>query len=152
MTATVALLPGLGADARLFDAQRRVLPDLIVPPWIEPTDGESLASFGGRLAECLPVAEGSYVGGACFGGMVALEVARHVRAKGVFLIGSCRHPAAVRCPRSLLAWVSRVLPTGVFRPRRWLRPFILFAFGLPPPPERDIFWSMALGASPRFLE
>jgi pimeloyl-ACP methyl ester carboxylesterase len=151
VTATVALFPGLGADQRLFDGQRQVLPDLVVPRWPEPTEGESLADFAGRIAASLQLPEGSHVGGSSFGGMVALELARLVRPQSVFLIGSCRHPGAVRSP-SVVAWLGRVLPISAFRPRRWLRPFIFLAFGWPPSATRETLWSMALDASPRFLK
>ena len=30
------LLPGLGADRRLFEPQRQAFPQLVVPPWIPP--------------------------------------------------------------------------------------------------------------------
>ena len=41
------MLPGMAADERLFEPQRREFPGLIVPPWIEPEPYESLASTPG---------------------------------------------------------------------------------------------------------
>jgi hypothetical protein len=50
--------------------------DISVPAWIEPTAGESLASYGGGSAAHLAPTEPVFIGGVSFGGMVAQEVAR----------------------------------------------------------------------------
>ena len=91
-TPRLVLLPGLGADARMFEGQRAVVPELEVPEWIEPIGRESLADYSRRMAETITPTERLFLGGSSFGGMVALEMARHIPAQGVILIGSCRHP------------------------------------------------------------
>jgi thioesterase domain-containing protein len=78
----LVLLPGLGADERLFQAQRAAIPELEVPAWPDPVPGESLREFAARAAEAVPAGEGLYLGGSSFGGMVALEMAARVRPKG----------------------------------------------------------------------
>jgi pimeloyl-ACP methyl ester carboxylesterase len=88
--------PGLGADQRLFAPQRAAFPELIVPPWIAPRKGEGLAEYSARLAESLPRGEPLIVGGVSLGGMIACEVARHVRPKAVILIASCQNRAGLR--------------------------------------------------------
>ena len=45
------LLPGLGADRRLLEPQRREFPQLVVPPWIPPRTDESLPDYAARMAE-----------------------------------------------------------------------------------------------------
>ena len=67
----VILLPGLGADERLFVSQRDVWPDLVVPRWLRPELGEDLARYAARLAEQLLVSRPLVLGGCSFGGMVA---------------------------------------------------------------------------------
>ena len=47
---TLVLLPGMTADARLFEPQQRVFPGLIVPPWIDPEPREPLACYARRMA------------------------------------------------------------------------------------------------------
>src|SRR5213076_2537842 len=84
----LVLFPGLGADGRLFEPQREAFPHLKVPQWLEPRLRESLSEYGRRMAEGVVEEPGVpvYLGGASFGGAVALEVARHVRPRAVFLI------------------------------------------------------------------
>jgi hypothetical protein len=44
------LLPGLGADARMFSSLRNGLPQLVTPAWIEPLRGETIAQYARRYA------------------------------------------------------------------------------------------------------
>ena len=84
------LLSGMGADGRLFREQRGRFPDLITPDWIRHRRDDSLASYAERMARSIDPGCTCYVGGASFGGMVALEMSRHLDAKACFLIGSIR--------------------------------------------------------------
>ncbi len=116
------LLPGLGADERLLEPQRRAFPQLIVPPWIPPRTKESLADYAARMAESVthctphalreekPLAEREerphaereeykprlVLGGVSFGGMLAYEMARHLKPDAVVLIASCRNRRGLR--------------------------------------------------------
>ena len=83
LPAPLVLLPGLGADARLFDPQREAFGDALrVPDWIDPqSPGESLGSYAARWARQVnqQVAGFSpdrpwFLGGASMGGMLAVEM------------------------------------------------------------------------------
>lgn len=104
------LLPGMGTDARVFSVQKLAFPQLIVPPWIEPKWHESLADYGARMAASVPVDGPCYVGGMSFGGMVALEMSRHLPVKACLLI------ASIHSGRELPLW-ARLLGPGA-----WLLP------------------------------
>lgn len=75
----LVLLPGLAADARLFEPQRAAFPTMLVPPWITPHLRETLPEYASRFAATLDTSfdtSGPYVlGGVSFGAQVALEVA-----------------------------------------------------------------------------
>ena len=86
------LLSGMGADERVFAAQIQAIPNLTVPKWIAPEAGESLARYAERFAARINPGEPCFIGGASFGGFVALEMARHLDALACFLIGSARSP------------------------------------------------------------
>jgi pimeloyl-ACP methyl ester carboxylesterase len=106
----------MGADERLFEPQRRAFPQIIVPHWITPLPGESLAAYAQRFALHVDPGGPCYVGGASFGGFVAIEVARHLDAQACFLIGSARGPAElplrIRSLRRLRPLLP-VLPLGL---------------------------------------
>lgn len=104
------LLPGIGADARLFSVQRIAFPQLMVPPWLEPRWHESLADYARRMAESVHPGGPCYVGGMSFGGMVALEMSRHLPVKACLLMSS------IHSSREL-PWWARILGPGA-----WLLP------------------------------
>ena len=90
------LVPGLGVDDRVFAPQRAAFPAMEVASWIEPEKSESLAHYAERLAASLPASNSpTVVGGLSMGGMLALEMARHLNARAVVQIASCDHPDAV---------------------------------------------------------
>jgi pimeloyl-ACP methyl ester carboxylesterase len=112
------LFSGLGADASIFAPQKARFPQLIVPPWTPPRPGDSLSQYCKRMASELPVTGPCVIGGASFGGIIALEMARFMHPLAVLLIGSVREPAhvpphvrALRPLRGLTDW----LPLTMFQ-------------------------------------
>lgn len=152
MKPTVVLLPGLGADGRLFGPQQAVVPDLHVPRWPEPRTKESLAEFAARMADAVPRSECLYLGGSSFGGMVALELAALLRPKGVFLIGSCTSPSSIAPLAPYVRLFAAALPVSFFHPRRWSLPFVLSQFGRLTSEQRELFWCMASMTPASFLK
>ena len=88
----IILLSGMGADARVFQKQMDEIPQLSVPEWIDPLPRESLSSYAARFADILNPGVPCYIGGASFGGFVALEMIKHLDVIGCILIGSVRSP------------------------------------------------------------
>lgn len=99
------LLSGMGADERVFAPQKEEYPWLIVPGWITPVRGESLPDYAKRFAEKIDPGVPCIIGGASFGGMLAVEMIPHLQVDACILIGSVSHPSQ--------------LPAIV----RWVRPF-----------------------------
>ncbi len=106
-TPRLVLIPGLGVDGRLFAQQRKAVPDLLVPEWHPPERRETLAHYAERLAASVRGVERGpvVVGGLSLGGMLALEMSRHLAARAVVLIASCRNASAVCTP---LHWAERL--------------------------------------------
>lgn len=97
------LFSGMGADERVFGPQRDAFPNLVVPPWIAAHPRETLAQYAARFATKIDPGRPCFIGGASFGGMVAVEVGRHLRGTlGCFLIGSVRSPREL--PARLRVW------------------------------------------------
>src|SRR5690242_19820384 len=100
----------MAADERLFEAQAASFPDLRVQPWVPPLPGESLRAYAARLAPLVDPVQPCIVGGASFGGVVALELAAHVPALACILIGSVRSPSGLPWRWRLLRPVAALGP------------------------------------------
>jgi pimeloyl-ACP methyl ester carboxylesterase len=118
----VILLPGMGADRRLFQKQIAVFESLVTPDWIPLQRGDTLVSYAKRMAPVVDPGGPCFIGGASFGGMVALEMSRYLDAKACFLIGSIRSsdelPRRARVLKSLAHVIPNVatgLPGGFTR-------------------------------------
>ena len=95
LPARIILFPGLGADPRMFAKQKqRFGDDLLCPDWLDPETDEPFDGYVRRWASQLAPVPGDdrplFLGGVSFGGMVAMQMARHMKPKAVILIGSCR--------------------------------------------------------------
>jgi len=107
------LFPGLGADHRLFEPQRAEFADCLTPGWIPARAEEALPDYAARLAETIRPRRPFLLGGASFGGMVAYEMARHLRPEAVVMIGSCRTRQGIRRLFQALEPVAKRVPAGV---------------------------------------
>jgi len=87
------LIPGLGADERVFSGLQLV-GTVRVLAWLSPESAaEPLAHYAARLAEAVPVGEKCWLVGVSFGGVLAQEVARLRPLARVVLISSLASPA-----------------------------------------------------------
>jgi pimeloyl-ACP methyl ester carboxylesterase len=108
----IIMLSGMAADERLFESQLSAFPNLRVQRWIDPRPGESLQQYAARLALLVNPGCPCILGGASFGGVVALEMAQHVPALACILIGSIRSPSG-------LPWRWRILwPLALVGPHK----------------------------------
>jgi pimeloyl-ACP methyl ester carboxylesterase len=145
------MLPGLGADARLFDPQRPVLPRLEVPPWLPHHEGETLAEYGRRMATTIDPTEPFYLGGVSFGAMVAQEMARHVPPRAVLLIASCRRGAAIAPHLKYFVRFSGLFPEREFEVGQGLSPVFASKFGTLDPQHEQLLEEMFADSSARFV-
>ena len=149
----LVLLPGLGTTGQLFDRQRRAFPSLEVPPWLEPERGETVPAYGRRMAAALGRPGGDLVlGGVSFGGMVAVEMARHVPARAVVLIASCTTRSALTRVAHGLARVGRPLPARALPPPRPLWPVVAWAFGARTAEDRALVYELIRTSRPGFAK
>ena len=146
------LLAGMGADERCFAPQREAFEQLIIPRWIEPHRDESLPDYAARFAREIDPGGPCFIGGASFGGFVAIEMARHLaNPRGVFLIGSCRSPAELPLRIRMLRKIRRVSSWMPFEPLCGLAGVAaIVCAGLPMPGTRSLLRQLA-DADARFL-
>ena len=119
---SLVMLPGLGADDRLLEPQRHAFPDLVVPRWIPPRRFETLPEYAVRLAAEIPPAPRLVLGGVSLGGMVAYEMARHLRPAAVILVASCCRREGFRHFFPLWRWMASRTPAWALRCAKWSSP------------------------------
>jgi len=102
------LIPGLGADERVFQFLR-LHGEVHVLRWLPPQSfSESLVHYAARLAAAVPVEQVCWLVGISFGGILALEVAQLRPLARVVLISSFSGPGE-------LPWLGRLVrSTGLY--------------------------------------
>jgi pimeloyl-ACP methyl ester carboxylesterase len=115
----IILLPGMGADERLFRHQRVAFPSLITPTWIKPGGQEPLSDYARRLARHVDPGEPCFVGGTSFGGIVALEMAVSLRVEACFLIASVRTSRELPWHYRALRPLAQLGPDRLGRAAAW---------------------------------
>jgi pimeloyl-ACP methyl ester carboxylesterase len=145
------LLSGLGADERLFAAQKAAFPGLFTPRWIEPKPGEGLAEYAQRLAGEIPVRRPLILGGCSLGGMLAHEMAHAVRPEALVLIASAVTRDAIPRRARGLARIAWIVPTAGYGFGKRFAPPILSLIRGRPTEHRRLVAAMARDASSRFL-
>lgn len=111
------LIPGMGADERLFGPQRAYGFDFEVPSMPIPEPDDDMPTYAARVRDLLALDGPCVIGGVSFGGMLACELAALCQTRCVLLIASC--PSQVAIPRyyRLAEFVSRFLPDGLIHRR-----------------------------------
>jgi pimeloyl-ACP methyl ester carboxylesterase len=107
------LIPGMGADARLFYYQTRGLPNVRVAEWIVPQPRETLRQYAKRLAASVDPGGPCFVGGCSMGGMIAQEMARHLDARACFVISSVRSSTQLPLRARVLRPLTLLLPAAL---------------------------------------
>src|ERR1041384_2667756 len=136
------LIPGLGADERMFEAQCELPVQIESPSWLEPNLNESLAGYARRLTERVEPALPFFLGGASFGGMLALEMAQHLRPEGVLLLSSCRSPSVLPCSHRFGAGAAPLIPGAFVSLMMRFRAPIRRAFGVCDAQHSDLLIQM----------
>lgn len=147
----LVLLPGLGADRRLFHRQQLPGVQVELLDWIEPIRGESLREYAVRLAKTFDTTRPMYLGGVSMGGMVALELARLLTPVATFLIASARSPQAIPRWYHLPHLMLEHLPLAQMRTVALETPFVRWSMGPMDGETENLVCKMVADTSPRFI-
>ena len=86
---TIYCISGMGADERIFNNLELPHFNLQHIPWIVPKKVESLQEYAKRMSE--PITEQSpIILGVSFGGIIAIEIAKQIKAKKIIIISSVK--------------------------------------------------------------
>jgi pimeloyl-ACP methyl ester carboxylesterase len=140
---TLLLFPGLGVGADLFRPQRSISAKIIIRPWPIPMENESPAHYAHRMIDGFDPPPNLFLGGMSFGGMLALEAAKYLNPRGVFLIASARDG---RAHASLFQLLGKILP-GMPMARieillKLLAPSLVRIVGRPNRSQRELLLSL----------
>jgi pimeloyl-ACP methyl ester carboxylesterase len=119
------LVPGLGVGPDLYLPQRPLPARVEVPTWLSPFSGETLEQYGQRMASRVKPDGDLYIGGVSYGGLVALEMAKHLPVRGVFLIASMRSPAEIPWYYRPGILAAQATPRAVLRGLLWASPLFV---------------------------
>jgi pimeloyl-ACP methyl ester carboxylesterase len=86
----IYLLSGLGADERVFHKLNFETYNVIHIKWITPLAKESIEDYALRLTEQITTSQPILVG-LSFGGMMAVEIAKHIETEKIILISSSKN-------------------------------------------------------------
>jgi pimeloyl-ACP methyl ester carboxylesterase len=138
MRPTLVLIPGLGVDGRLFDPQRSLPFDIITPVMPDPLPFESIAHYAWRLTRDIEPRKNLWLGGMSFGGMLALEAARYLKPRGVFLIASTRFGSNHALLFRWLAYFTSSISTRMIRKLLYTAPLLVRIVGRPNREQRKL--------------
>lgn len=147
----VYFISGLGADKRVF---RRLKTEGYQPvhiDWIEPEKGESISDYAQRLATQIK-SENPILVGLSFGGLIAVEMAKHLNPEKVILISSAKNHTEVPPYFKLFRWfpIHRIFP---FKSLLWAVYWILFwFFSLETVDERRLLRAILKDTDANFLK
>jgi pimeloyl-ACP methyl ester carboxylesterase len=147
----IIFFPGLGADHRLLEPQRALNAQIDVPPWIDPSPGESLSQYSARLAETIDTTTPFFLGGISLGGMIAQEVARRTKPVGLILVSTCRNGSELFRWQRVLAPTARFIPLPFIASGKFLMPKLRRLFGVINADQAATFDAMLLATSPKFM-
>ena len=103
-TEVIYCIPGLGLDHRIFDKLNIPSAQLKYIDFVEPEKQDTLASYAKRLAEFIQDKEFSIMG-MSLGGILAIEIARFLTPKRLFLISTIKNK---RERPSIMKWMDKV--------------------------------------------
>lgn len=115
MSVRLLLLPGLGADERLFSRLGTLCVPVVTTRLPPPDANESFTAYALRIAAGLDLRPEDWIGGCSFGSLVAADIARRRPVAGLVLIGGGLSSSAVAAPIAWLGRLTRYIPCAALQ-------------------------------------
>lgn len=147
----IFLIPGLGADARIFQYIDLKGHDVTPINWVEPENQDTLSSYAQKLIAHHKITSGSIVIGSSLGGMLTIEIAKRVKLDKAILISSIKTKS--EAPKSHI-WY-KYLPLYKLVPSTWLPQtgfIVRMVMGKMSKHHQELFESMLKSTSPNFIK
>ena len=152
MTRRLFLLPGLGADERLFAQIEPLCLPVITPRLPVPQPHESMPAYSLRVTAMLDLRPEDWIGGCSFGSIVAADIARRRSVKGLVLIGGALSPDSLISAWQWLALMRPLVPVRSLHPLLASCAVISLCFGALPEPVLHVLLDMFKNTPDAMLE
>ena len=112
----IYFISGLGADERAFRLISLPGYEIHNISWVEPLENENLKSYSIRLAEQITT-EDPIIIGLSFGGIIAQEIAKHIKTKKVIIISSLKSRKELPLLYKIagILRLNRIIPSFFFK-------------------------------------
>jgi hypothetical protein len=85
------LIPGLGADKRMYAQQLKVFPNAIVLEHLRPVKNETITQYAVRMAKGIDTAKPFSLVGTSLGGIISMELSRMSAPEKIVLMASIKN-------------------------------------------------------------
>lgn len=147
----IFLVPGLGADTRVYNNIDLHDHDVVCVDWIEPHKTDTLTTYAQKLIRQYNITPGSIVIGNSLGGMLAIEMGKIIRLGKIILISSIK--TVDEAPRYFSFFrmlpLYKMVPGKVFTVMGFMMKPL---FGKMSDANRWLFNDMLRKSSPAFLK
>ncbi|RYD51785.1 MAG: alpha/beta hydrolase [Sphingobacteriales bacterium] len=149
MEKPIYVLSGLGADERVFQKLHFGVPVTFVK-WEVPEQAESIQAYAARIAANIPVTRPILVG-LSFGGVVAIEIAKHIPVEKLMLIASVKTREELPFYYRLIGLLNlhRLVPATLLKPSNRITNW---AFGAESIADKKLLKQILADTSPQFLK
>jgi pimeloyl-ACP methyl ester carboxylesterase len=147
----VFLIPGLGADKRIYKNIKISNAEIIYIDWLKPEHTDTLSTYAQKLINQYDITPGSIVIGNSLGGMLAVEIGNKVKLNKTILISSIKTIAEAPFYFSLFRAipVQHLIPGNLFAKMGGV---IAPLFGKMYSTDAYLFNSMLQNTSPVFIK
>ncbi|MEI6312547.1 MAG: alpha/beta hydrolase [Bacteroidota bacterium] len=105
----IYLIPGLGADGRMYESLMDLLPDAEVLDWFVPMPDEEFKDYIDRFSKQIKTKEPFAIIGNSMGGIIAVELAKRLKPDKIIIISS------VKCRKELPHFIRLGKYISLFR-------------------------------------
>ncbi|MHB8881154.1 MAG: alpha/beta fold hydrolase [Thermodesulfovibrionales bacterium] len=110
------LLPGMGANPSYYDSLLKEINfEVNFVTWPAYKGEKTFSAMAKRFIDENGIKDGDIVGGSSLGGIVALEMARHIQPRAIVLMGSAVSRAEVQRILVLLAPLAVIAPVALIQ-------------------------------------
>ena len=144
-------ISGLGADRRVFQKLKFKGYQPVHIDWLKPNKREDIASYAKRLTEQIKSPNPILIG-LSFGGIIAVEIAKHIAVEKVILVSSAKQYSEIPIYFRMFRWfpIHRLIP---FKSLLWAIYWLInWFFSLENIEERKLLKKILVDTDAQFLK